>query len=82
MLTLQGHPEFDSALMLTIIDLLDGLGVFKKMGYSESLEDIVSNIKMNYGEESNGDGHGYSTLLDNILIGKCIISFMLPSIDR
>lgn len=81
MLTVQGHPEFDTALMLTIIDLLDGQGLFKKMGYFESLEEIVANIKLNYSDSAGGE-HGFSALLDNILLGKCIVSLMLPPCDE
>jgi hypothetical protein len=77
-LTLQGHPEFDSDLMLAIIDLLDGKGLFTKMGYVESVEEIKSMIRLNYNATDVDDGHTFSALLDNIFMGKCIVSFLLP----
>lgn len=75
MLTFQGHPEFDTVLMLDIIDMLDGQGAFKKMGYAEDLDEIVSLIKSKY---TPTDGEKFSSLLDNLFLGKCIASVMLP----
>lgn len=75
-LTFQGHPEFDTALMLDIIDMLDGQGAFKKMGYAENLDEVVSMIKAKY---IPVDGEKFSPLLDNLFLGKCIASVMLPN---
>ena len=71
--TMQGHPEFDTSLMLLIIDMLESKGLYKKMGYTDTLEDIKSNISACYGD----DNFGHPSLLDNIYIGKCIIACIL-----
>ena len=73
---MQGHPEFDAELMLTIIELLDSKGLFTKMGYEESLEDIVATVKSQY---MPPEGLAFSSLLDNIFIGKCMVALLLPT---
>lgn len=74
-LTLQGHPEFDADLILLIIDMLNSKGLYKKLGYDESLDDIVSDIQSNYNPPG---GQVFSPLLDNMFVGKCIVSLLLP----
>jgi hypothetical protein len=57
--------------MLQIIDMLNSRGVYKKMGYTETLDEIVSDINSNYGPTN---GQAFSSSLDSIFLGKCIVS--------